>query len=84
MVSITATEARNNIKKLWCAASKEPVTVQSAGKPIAVVMSPEEYDKLTAVKKPRKAGFLKEMFEGVDVDAIMAISLDDMFAEYMP
>jgi prevent-host-death family protein len=83
MVTMSATDARNNIGTLWDTASREPVTVESAGKPIAVVLSPEEYGKLTHRRKPRQAGTMRHLFEGVDVNEVLAIPIDDVFAEYM-
>ena len=83
MVTMNATDARNNIGKLWDAASREPVTIESAGKPIAVVLSPEEYDRLTSNRMPRRAGFAKELLADVDVDALLATPIDDAFADYM-
>ena len=83
MVTITETEAKKNIGKLWVSASQEPVTVESAGRPIAVVMSPEAYKALTSPHQPRKAGFAKELLAGVDVNALLAIPIDDAFSEYI-
>ena len=84
MVTINATSARNNINKLWTLASEEPVTDESAGKPVAVVMSPAEYERLTGLPKRRKLGFAKGLFAGVDIDELLATPIDDVFAEYMP
>ena len=83
MITINATEARNNIGKLWDAASQEPVTIESAGKPIAIVLSPEAYNKLTCQRKPRKAGTMRHLFVDVDVNALLATPIDDVFAEYL-
>jgi prevent-host-death family protein len=83
MVTMNATTARNNIKKLWTTAASEPVTIESAGKPIAVVLSPEEYERLKGEPKPRKLGFAKDLLKGIDVDALLATTIDDVFAEYM-
>lgn len=83
MTTISATEARNNIGKLWETAAQEPVTVLSAGKPIAVVLSPDEYEKMTARRKPRQAGTGKQFFAGVDVNALLAVDITDAFAEYL-
>lgn len=83
MVTMNATEARNNIKKLWTTAASEAVTIESAGKPIAVVLSPDEYARLKGELKPRKGGFAKGLFAGVDVDSLLATPIDDVFAEYM-
>ena len=86
MVTMNATEARNNISKLWETAALEPVTVQSAGKPIAVVLSPEAYEKLTHQRKPRQYGCGRHLLSGagIDVDELLATSIEDVFAEYMP
>lgn len=82
MVTINATEARNNIGKLWSRAAKEPVTILSAGQPVAVVLSPAEFEKLTARRRGAKAGFAKHLFQGVDMNALLDTSLDDVFEEY--
>ena len=84
MVTLTATEARNNIGKLWEKGATEPVMVEAAGKPLAVVLSPQEYDKLVgARRKPRVAGTAANLLANVDVDALLATPIDDVFAEYM-
>jgi prevent-host-death family protein len=83
MVTISATDARNNIGKLWETAADEPVTVESAGKPIAVVLSPQTYDKLVSSRRPRKAGTMKRMFEGIDVNALLDTPIDEVFKDYM-
>ena len=83
MVTINATEARNNIGKLWDAASREPVTVESAGKPIAIVMSPEENVRLTRKRTPRQSGGMRQLFAGVDVNELLATPVDDVFAEHL-
>jgi prevent-host-death family protein len=83
MIKINATDARNNIGKLWETASQEAVTVESAGKPIAVVLSPDAYDKLIHQRKPRQVGFAKHLLTGVDVDALLATPVDDVFEGYL-
>ena len=84
MVDITATQARNNIGKLWTMARSEPVTIESAGKPIAVVIGPEEYAKMNSrPRKERQLGTMKDKFEGVDIDARLDISVDEQFADYV-
>ena len=82
MTTISATEARNNIGKLWTKAANGPVTVLSAGQPVAVVLSPAELAKLTARKRGIKAGFAKHLFPGIDMNALLATSVDDVFAKY--
>ncbi len=82
MSKMSATEARNNIGKLWEAAAEEPVTVESMGKPIAVVMSPEAYAAVIQPRRPRQAGTMRYLLAGVDVNALLSTPIDDVFAEY--
>jgi prevent-host-death family protein len=82
MTTISATEARNNIGKLWSEAANGPVTVLSAGQAVAVVLSPAEFDKLTARRRGIKAGFGKHLFPGVDMNALLETSIDDVFEDY--
>ena len=82
MVTITETEAQNNIGKLWNEPANGPVMVLSAGQPVAIVLSPAEFTKLTARKRGVKAGFGKHLFPGVDMNALLETPIDDVFAEY--
>ena len=82
MTTISATEARNNIGKLWSEAANGPVTVLSAGQPVAVVLSPAEFNKLTARQSGIKAGFGKHLFPGVDMNALLETNIDDVFEDY--
>ena len=82
MFTINATEARNNIGKLWSQAANGPVTVLSAGQAVAVVLSPVEFAKLTARQRGAQAGFAKHLFPGTDLNALLATPVDDVFAEY--
>ena len=82
MITVTATEARNNIGELWDKAAREPVTVLSAGQPVAVVLSPSEFNKLIARRGGAKAGFAKHLFPDVDMNALLDTNLDDVFSEY--
>ncbi len=81
MVTINATEARNNIGKLWKEAASGPVTVLSAGQAVAVVLSPAEFAKLTARRRGAKAGFAKHLFQGVDMNALLDTKIDEAFEE---
>ncbi len=83
MATMTATEARNNISRLWEVSAIEPVTVESAGKPIAVVMSPAQFQKLSGTRKPRQIGFAQHLLKDIDVDALVSTSIDEVFAEYL-
>ena len=58
--------------------------IESAGKPIAVVLSVEEYDKLAKPRQLREFGCGRHLLVGVDVDELLARPIDDMFADYIP
>ncbi len=47
MSTITATDAKNRFGDLIEQARKEPVHIQSHGRDVAVVLSPEQYEALT-------------------------------------
>jgi prevent-host-death family protein len=85
MVKVTATEARNNIGKLWSTAAKEPVMVEAAGKPLAVVLSPDEYARLTQPHiQPRIAGTGMNVLTRIDVNALLDTEIGRSFSEYVP
>ena len=46
MVSIGASEAKNNFGELIDIALREPVTVERHGRPVVVVISKAEYDQI--------------------------------------
>ena len=79
MTTISAAEASNSVSNLWNEAAHGPVTVLSAGQPVAAVMSPAEFNKLTARQHGIKAGFAKHLFPGVDMNALLDTNIDDVF-----
>jgi prevent-host-death family protein len=84
MLTVTATEARDNVDELWKKAASEPVMVESTGKAMVVVMSAQEYERLSDKhsRKPRAAGTGANLLAGVDVDALLDTPVDDEFAGY--
>ncbi|MBB5518646.1 type II toxin-antitoxin system prevent-host-death family antitoxin [Amphiplicatus metriothermophilus] len=50
MSRVAAVDAKNRFGELLNAALREPVTVEKHGKPVAVVVSKEEYDELLSAK----------------------------------
>ena len=82
MVTISVEEARGNIGELWSKAAREPVTVFSAGQAVTVVLSPAEFERLTARHRGAKAGFAKHLFGGADLNALLDTNLDDVFEDY--
>jgi prevent-host-death family protein len=50
MKTIAAREAKSNFGELLDTAQREPVTVTKKGRPVAVVVSAEEYKRMEAVE----------------------------------
>jgi antitoxin Phd len=67
MLSIAAREAKNEFGRLLDTARREAVTIEKRGRPVAVLVSIEEYERLQEVedslwaekaKEAEKGGFL--------------------------
>ncbi|MGO8674208.1 MAG: type II toxin-antitoxin system Phd/YefM family antitoxin [Capsulimonadaceae bacterium] len=73
MKTIDAAAVKNPLADIGEMARIEPVTVLSHGEPIAIILSPQEYERLTGTRvRPRQGGFMKELFAGVDWDEVLA------------
>jgi len=51
MIKVSSSTAQNNFKKLLETAQREPVTIEKWGRPVAVVISMEEYQACVALKQ---------------------------------
>ena len=69
MLNISSKEAQNHFGNLMTLAVKEPVVINKYGKPAAVLISHEEYERLEALEdlywvmkaeKARSRGFLSK------------------------
>ena len=81
--SVTASFARNSIGAVWEMAKKGPVAVTSAGKTIAYVLAPEDFER--SQRKPRTLGFAKDLIGDFDLDEFNSVTPEEMgFGEYMP
>ena len=56
MKSMSAKEAKNGFGLLLDTARAEPVTIKKHGRSVVVVLSTEEYERLTALQRPKKKG----------------------------
>jgi hypothetical protein len=91
MQTISATDTKNRIGELWEMAEREPVTVERNGLPTFQVIAidkyvavpREEYDRMVAGSKGMQPGFAADLFEGVDVDALLAVDLLPVFKDYL-
>ena len=50
MKTFAATDAKNGFGRLPDTAQREPVTIEKKGRPVAVVLSLEEYERLEALE----------------------------------
>lgn len=55
MKTMSAKDAKNGFGLLIDTALVEPVTIEKHGRPVVVVMSVEEYERLATGQKPRRA-----------------------------
>ena len=55
MQHISAREAKNGFGRLIDLARAEPVSIDKFGRPVVVVLSVEEYERLTAIASKRGA-----------------------------
>ncbi len=47
MQTITATEAKNKLGRVIARAQREPIVIQNYNKDAAVIISPQDYERLT-------------------------------------
>ena len=60
---MSATDAKNRFGELLEAARKEPVHVQKNGRDVAVVVSPEEYTRLSQADRPTINPLIKRLHD---------------------
>ncbi|MGO8671579.1 MAG: hypothetical protein ACLQVD_09480 [Capsulimonadaceae bacterium] len=81
--SVTATFARNSIGTVWEMARKGPIAVTSAGKTIAYVLAPEDFERTQ--RKPRTLGFARDLIGEFDLHEFNSVTAEEMgFGQYMP
>lgn len=64
MKSMSAKEAKNAFGRLLDTARAEPVTIEKHGRPVAVVLAVEEYQRLTALAKNNNRSRTKKRLKG--------------------
>lgn len=70
MKALAAKDAKNGFGRLLDMAQREPVTIEKKGRPVAVMLSTEEYERLESLEEQhwanRAAQAEKEGFIGQD------------------
>jgi len=65
MKSMSAKEAKNGFGLLLDTARAEPVTIEKHGRPVVVVLSTEEYDRLLSRSSRKKKSLVRPGDEAV-------------------
>ena len=81
--TVTITYVNSNIDHALALARKAPLAVETDGQVEFVILSAADYYSLTQTRTPRQAGYARQLFEGVDVDALLATSIPGL-EHYMP
>ena len=74
MITANVADVQDEFEGFLHKARFGPVFIQKAGRDVAVLLSKAKYDRLTnrQTRRPRRRGFAKHLFEGIDVDALLA------------
>lgn len=84
MKKIASTKAKSNFGELLDTAQREPVTIEKKGRPVAVVVSIEEYKasellKIEALKRDLQVGIDElDAGQGIDADEVFTGLLNDL------
>ncbi len=91
MQNISARDAKARFGRMLDAARREPVTIEKHGRPVAVVLSKEEFDELETIKLERFRTMVQEGIDDiargnfVEVEAAaLERFVDDIMAGYEP
>jgi prevent-host-death family protein len=66
MKSMSAKKAKNGFGLLLDTARAEPVVVEKHGRPVVVVLSTEEYERLSKKARPSQSGVIRRGSKDMD------------------
>jgi prevent-host-death family protein len=83
MRTISATEAKQNLGALLDSAQREPIIIRRHDRDVAVVLSPQEYDRLRAINVAEFDRFCDRIAEraserGMTEETLAALLADDV------
>jgi prevent-host-death family protein len=81
MRSMTATEAKQNLAALLDAAQREPVMVRRHDRDVAVVLSPQQYDRLRGANIAEFQRLCDEIAERAAARGLTPEILEDILKE---
>lgn len=81
MQYVTATEAKQTFAKILDAAQREPVTIQKQKRDVAVMLSVQEYEKLTAINLEDFEQFCDIVGQGAKQKGLTEEKLKDILSD---
>ena len=81
MKSIAAREAKNHFGRLLDAAQSAPVRVTKKGRPVGVMMSMQQYERLRGAAWERLAATMDRLSEEASANGLTEASLEALLAD---
>jgi prevent-host-death family protein len=81
MRTVSAIDARNRFGQLLAAAQREPVTVTKQGRPAAVVLSVEDYERMRGAANARLLDSVRRMQEEAAAAGLTEEVLDELLTD---
>jgi len=81
MRTVSAIDAKNRFGQLLEAAQREPVTVTKQGRPAAVVLSVEDYERMRGAANARLLDSVRRMQEEAAAVGLSEEVLDELFKD---
>jgi len=78
---VSATDAKQRLAALLDAAQREPVTIRRQNRDVAVLLSPEEYDRLRALNTEEFARFCDSIAERAAARGLTEDKLAEILAD---
>ena len=81
MRTVSAIDAKNRFGQLLAAAQREPVTVTKQGRPAAVVLSVEDYERMRGAANARLLESVRRMQEEAAAAGLTEEVLDELLTD---
>lgn len=81
MRTITAIDAKNRFGQLLETAQREPVTVTKQGRPAAVMLSVEDYERMRGMARERVLDSVRQMQEEAAAAGLTKEALDEILKD---
>ena len=81
MKHISAIDAKNRFGQLLQAAQREPVTVTKQGRPAAVVLSIDDYERMRGAARARLLETVRRMQEEATAAGLIEEALDELLKD---